>query len=398
MKANVSLMEEAQSNLSASESSDDDLQQTEDKFATTMQLMEESRKRKLSNGSGNYNTEEEDDFVPPPKKKMVSPTTNDPKFLEVAHGISFNQERNKFEASVRVLNEETGNFDDFILGYFETNEWAARVRDAWIVLHKVRNNKLNLNGKFDQKACAQVQKMNSVLREHIQTDTTKTKTMIALMHNMMKNEKIMKDIVMKLRAKIAQIDRQSPLVTWIDKELQKVQPIKRSATQNQHQSQKPKPTLDSRPRAMRLPVKVKRESVQGYWTIRTDGYLIKLFGKHGSNYERIANELRRRFSMPYDAKMVDERISRLTKSIQKRVQPKRSSLGTVMSYNSFRKMKLWTPQKDAMLRNLVIKFGEDFQFLSTAMGDEFTVRELRERVRLLSATTNPLQIKRETPQ
>ena len=49
--------------------------------------------------------------------------------------------------------------------------------------------------------------------------------MIALMHNMMKNEKIMKDIVMKLRAKIAQIDRQSPLVTWIDKELQKVQPV-----------------------------------------------------------------------------------------------------------------------------------------------------------------------------
>ena len=64
----------------------------------------------------------------------------------------------------------------------------------------------------------------------------------------------------------------------------------------------------------------------------------------------------------------------------------------------FEKMKLWTPQKDAMLRNLVSKFGEDFQFLSTAMGDEFTVRELRERVRLLSATTNPLQIKRETPQ
>jgi len=394
-------MEEAQSNLSASESSDDDLQQTEDKFATTMQLMEESRKRKLSNGSGNYNTEEEDDFVPPPKKKMVSPTTNDPKFLEVAHGISFNHERNKFEAAVRVLNEETGNFDDFILGYFETKEWAARVRDAWIVLHKVRNNKLNLNGKFDQKACAQVQKMNSVLREHIQTDTTKTKTMIALMHNMMKNEKIMKDIVMKLRTKIAQIDRQSPLVTWIDKELQKVQPIKRSATQTQHPILKPKPTLNSRPHAphsTQLPVKVKRESVQGYWTIRTDGYLIKLFGKHGSNYERIASELRRRFSMPYDAKMVDERISRLTKSIQKRVQPKRSSLGTVMSYNSFRKMKLWTPQKDAMLRNLVRKFGEDFQFLSTAMGDEFTIRELRERVRLLSATTNPLQIKRETPQ
>ena len=60
-----------------------------------------------------------------------SPTTNDPKFLEAAHGISFNHERNKFEASVRVLNEETGNFDDFILGYFETKEWAARVRDAW---------------------------------------------------------------------------------------------------------------------------------------------------------------------------------------------------------------------------------------------------------------------------
>merc|ERR1712066_160699 len=98
--------------------------------------------------------EEDQLFAPPPKKKIVvAATTNNPtKFLEVAHGVCFNPDRNKFEASVRVLNEESGKFDDFILGYFDTKDWAVRVRDAWIVLHKVRNNKLNLNGKFDQKA------------------------------------------------------------------------------------------------------------------------------------------------------------------------------------------------------------------------------------------------------
>lgn len=382
MIAKFSPMEESNSNHSGTESDTDDEQ--ENNFRNTISLMEESRKRKLSSG-GIHSPEAEHIFQPPKKKKTHSPLKPSA-FLDVAHGICFNPDRNKFEASVRVLNEETGNFDEFILGYFETKDWAVRVRDAWIVLHKVRNNKLNLAGKFDQKACAQVQKMNSVLREHIQSDTTKTKTMITLIHNMIKNEKILKGIVMKFRTKIAQIDRHSPLVSWMDREMRKVQPIKRP---NMAKPQLPsKPKLNSQNGAVTPAVgsgiKVKRESIQGYWTIRTDGQLIKLFGKHGSNYEKIAEELRRRFSMPYDATMVDERISRLTKSIQKRVQPRRPRPGAIL--------KLWMPQKDAMLMSLVKKFGEDYQFLSTAMGDEFNVRELQQRVNYLSR----MQVKKET--
>lgn len=342
--------EEVEITQSGTESSDEEA--GEDKFALVTELMERSRKRKLSKSPG---------LSPPPELRKRIKISQGGQI----QGIRFNAQRNKFEASVAVLNEIDQTLDEFVLGYFDTEEWAIRVRDAWIILHKVRNNKLNLNGKFDAKACAQVQKMNSVLREHIKADHMKHKTMVSLLQNVMKKEKAMSIIVSKIRGKIMEIDAQSPIIEWIDGELMRLRPPMA------HLAEKMQPKKPN--------ISVKKECLRNYWSIRTDGELIKLFGKHGNDYIKIATELRNKYHMPYDEKMVDERISRLTRSIKKRAKQEKIA-------QTYR--KTWTREKDATLINLVKKFGEDYQFLSTAMGDEFTVNDLKERVQAIRNFNN----------